>query len=455
MAPKFGTSGLRGLAVELTDGLVADYVNAFLVACPQGRQVFVGRDLRPSSPRIAGVVLDTICGAGLAAVDCGTVPTPALAMAATHAGAGAVMVTGSHVPADRNGLKFYLPGGEASKSEEAAIAAAYDSGLAPASGAGGARTVTDIGPDFVRRYTSAFGQKALSELRVGVYRHSSVARDIMEDTLRALGAKVLPLASSDSFVPVDTEAVDPDTRAMLADWCAAHDLDAVVSTDGDGDRPMVTDAAGQIIPGDVLGVLTARWLGADRVVTPVSSNDMVNRVGLAEVRMTRIGSPFVIAGMKALLDRDPDARVVGFEANGGFLLGHAARGLTPLMTRDSLLPILAPLALARDRGLAAEVAALPPCFTAAARVQNIDRDRTSAFLSTLTDDPDAFVSGTGQIGGIDRTDGLRITFADGRVVHLRPSGNAPEFRVYAQADNPAAAEALVSAYIGRVSERVL
>ena len=56
MAPKFGTSGLRGLVTELTAELVADYTRAFLAACPHGGAVHVGRDLRPSSPEIAAVV---------------------------------------------------------------------------------------------------------------------------------------------------------------------------------------------------------------------------------------------------------------------------------------------------------------------------------------------------------------------------------------------------------------
>ena len=124
MAPKFGTSGLRGLVVELTPDLVADHIRAFLAACPTGTGLWVGRDLRPSSPDLAAVVLQAARAAGLTTVDCGAVPTPALALAAMNAGAAAVMVTGSHIPADRNGLKFYLPHGEIAKTDEAAILAA-------------------------------------------------------------------------------------------------------------------------------------------------------------------------------------------------------------------------------------------------------------------------------------------------------------------------------------------
>src|SRR5690606_2025930 len=85
--------------------------------------LFVGRDLRPSSPDLAGVVIAAGRAAGLAVTDCGAVPTPALALAAMDAGAAAVMVTGSHIPADRNGLKFYTPEGEITKAHETAILA--------------------------------------------------------------------------------------------------------------------------------------------------------------------------------------------------------------------------------------------------------------------------------------------------------------------------------------------
>tara|TARA_B110000908_G_C10080263_1_gene369255 strand:+ start:225 stop:437 length:213 start_codon:yes stop_codon:yes gene_type:complete len=67
------------------------------------------------------MVMDACRAAGLAVTDCGDLPTPALALAAIGARAAAVMVTGSHVPADRNGLKFYTPDGEITKIDEMAI----------------------------------------------------------------------------------------------------------------------------------------------------------------------------------------------------------------------------------------------------------------------------------------------------------------------------------------------
>lgn len=453
MSLSFGTSGLRGLVTELDAATVASYTRAFLAACPPEGPLHVGRDLRPSSPGIAAAVIAAAQGAGVDTVDCGALPTPALALAAMAAASPAVMVTGSHIPADRNGLKFYRETGEITKTDEAAITTAYQAGTAP-QGRAGQGTTCDALSDYIARYVDAFGPDTLVGLRVGVYQQSSVARDVLTEVLAALGAEAVPLARSDSFIPVDTEAVDPETRAMLANWCADERLDAMASTDGDGDRPMLTDGAGAVIPGDVLGVLTARALGAEQVVTPVSSNSMVT--GLFDTTLTRIGSPFVVAAMEAALARDPAAKVVGFEANGGFLLGFAAEvpagRLAPLMTRDALLPILAPLAAARAEGVALAdlVAGLPPRFTAADRVQQIDPDKARTLLDGLTGDAAAratFFAATGPIASVDHTDGLRVTFNGGEIVHLRPSGNAPEFRVYAEADSRAGAEALVKDYL--------
>src|SRR5690606_37718611 len=108
---------------------------------------------------------------------------------------------------------------------------------------------------------------------------------------------------------------------------------------------------------------------------------------------TKIGSPFVIAGMEQALAADAGARVVGYEANGGFLLGFEARGLAgplpALMTRDSHLPIIAPLVAAGAGGLKARVAVEPARFTAADRLQEVPAEASAALVATLSTDPAA------------------------------------------------------------------
>lgn len=181
-------------------------------------------------------------------------------------------------------------------------------------------------------------------MRIGVYSHSAVGRDMLLDLVCAMGGTLIELGRADGFIPVDTKAVDPVIRAQLRDWAKAHQLDAIISTDGDGGRPLLTDETGTVIVGDVLDQITGGMLCPDVAVTPMLSNTGAKTVFPSVIR-TRIGSPFVIAGME-----QATGCVIGYEANGGFLLGYPSHGLAPLMTRDAVLLMIAPLVLARAAG---------------------------------------------------------------------------------------------------------
>jgi phosphomannomutase len=114
---QFGTSGVRGLVVDMEHNICKAYVLAFLqhLDLSPGHFVAVGMDLRPSSPVIALACMDAILEKGYQIDFCGILPTPALAFYAQNHGMPAIMVTGSHIPFDRNGIKFYRADGEITK----------------------------------------------------------------------------------------------------------------------------------------------------------------------------------------------------------------------------------------------------------------------------------------------------------------------------------------------------
>jgi phosphomannomutase len=285
----------------------------------------------------------------------------------------------------------------------------------------------------------------LSGLTVGVYQHSSVARDVIVQMIEALGAKAVPLGRATSFIPVDTEALREEDEVLARQWAGEQRLDAIVSTDGDADRPLISDAAGSFLRGDLVGAITARYLGADAIVTPVTSNSALETSGAFEqVIRTRVGSPYVIEGM-AEAARSGARAVVGFEANGGVLLGseivREGRRLAALPTRDAMLPILCALGeiLSQAKPLTEVAAAFGFKAAASNRLQNVPTDRSAAFVARLQAD-EAFRSelmvSLGGTAGHDSRDGLRIMAKNGEVVHFRPSGNAPELRVYVEAMTP-------------------
>lgn len=464
---KFGTSGLRGLATDLLGPQTASYTGAFAQrlfetgAARPGDHVFVGRDLRDSSSDIAALCASALSEAGLNVVDCGELPTPALAGFAWASQSAALMVTGSHIPADRNGIKFFLPGAEITKADELAMTATVEASASAPTPSGNSGTLSHRGAEALAWYRERASKMtiadALSGMRVGVYEHSSVARDFLTGMLEAAGATAVPLGRTSHFLAVDTEAVPPETIGQFGSWAGQHQLDAIVSTDGDGDRPLIADETGAQLRGDIIGLMTARMVGADIVATPVTSNSGINASLGFQVLRTRVGSPFVIDAMQAAT---ADSRTVaGFEANGGFLLGspfeHAGISGTALPTRDAVLPILAVLQSARASGVPLSTLAarwaLPVC--ASDRLENFAVERSQALMTHLSSSEDAlkqFLSPLGDVASIDRTDGLRACLSSGEIVHLRPSGNAPEMRCYTEGATAARASELMSEALGCV-----
>ena len=543
----FGTSGRRGEVIHLTQLEV--YINAtaeleHLLSLPRaeggivrGEEFYFASDLRPSSARfdpqfggrgeIAQAICRAIAEAGLRPVNLGQLPTPALTCYALERERGSMMITGSHIPFERNGYKTNTAHGELLKKDEAPINARVAQVRARAYAQPAAESFfnemgffkgghVELPPAheaaraaYLRRYLDFFAGRTLQGRRLLVFQHSAVGRDLLVDLLAQFGAEVVAAGRSETFIPIDTENVEEDLlvqmQAMVDRATAQHGpFDAVVSTDGDSDRPLILGVdpvasgpggSGQRVRffgGDLVGMIVAQSLKADAVVVPISCNDAIDRGSLRGVLepKTRIGSPFVIAGMKRAALRGR-RRICGWEANGGFLTGsdleQDGRGLKALPTRDALLPLLATLFAACSKGcsLSHLFDQLPRRFSKAALLKRFPRPVSLAIVQQCSpadpaatdilfgrDDPTllgedgqrlstsgtstaalasirAFLAsiftaaaGFGQIERINYTDGVRIYFGNGDVAHVRPSGNADELRIYAVANTQARAEAI-------------
>ncbi|MCB1751201.1 MAG: phosphomannomutase [Gammaproteobacteria bacterium] len=468
---QFGTSGARGLAEAMTDRVCFAYTSGFLgyLAHEQefrpGSEVAIAGDFRASTPRIMAAAAGAVRDRGGVPVNLGSIPTPALALYSLERKIPGLMVTGSHIPEDRNGIKFYKAAGEVLKPDESGIRRQrvhIPEGVFDAHGMCRSDLELPVETDAARRrycqrYLDFFPAHCLHGKRIGLYQHSSVARGLLYDILEGLGAEVIRLGYSDSFIPVDTEAIRAEDVALARQWAQRHELDALVSTDGDGDRPLIGDETGAWMRGDVAGVLCARYLGIRCLVTPVSSNSLVERCAWFErIQRTRIGSPYVIEAMNEAVSSGRTA-VAGYEANGGFLLADEVRRksvrLSPLPTRDAVIVILSVLMLAQQlrRSLSALVSVLPRRYTFSDRLKEFPTELSRARIESMNSGGPGeraaaveavFADELGAVEKIDATDGLRVTFVSGEVVHLRPSGNAPELRCYTEADSPERAAAI-------------
>jgi phosphomannomutase len=460
----FGTSGARGLATAMTDRVCYAYTKGFLQYLESisqlkraGEAVAVGGDFRPSSDRVMEAVCRAADDLGYHAVNCGKIPSPAVALFGFENEIPSIMVTGSHIPDDRNGIKFNKPTGEILKDDEKGMSSQVvelDDALFDANGnfakqnPARRRVSGDAGDDYIARYLNFLERDALKGFRIGVYQHSAVGRDVLVKILGGLGAKVTPLGRSEKFIPVDTEAIRPEDVQLALDWAKENKFDAIVSADGDSDRPLISDERGHWLRGDIAGILCAKFLEADSISTPVNCNTAVEKSKwFKEIRRTRIGSPFVVASMLQATAAGTK-RVVGYEANGGFLLNSDiemnGKKLRALPTRDAVIVILGILLLSKklNQKISELAATLPARFTASDRLKNFPTEKSAQILAK-------FISGSefadkqaiekvfgelcGRVASLNRTDGLRITFANDEIIHLRPSGNAPEFRCYTEA----------------------
>lgn len=521
---RFGTSGLRDKVEAMTD--MECYINTrgflnFLArneGLERGSKVAIGGDRRKSTPRISRAVAKAVADAGHKVAFCGKVPSPVLAYFALSGSIPSIMITGSHIPAGRNGIKFTKTTGEVLKSDEKSIlkevegfrneeyAKSREASIFDEKGAfkcevasledTSHREALDL---YISRYTEVFPKDALKGERIVLYQHSAVGRHLLKELLEALGGVVICVEPSEEFVPVDTEKIGEDVRRKFRFWAGEHEAFALVSTDGDSDRPLFADETGEILPGDKLGALSAICLKPDFAAVPVSANDaMISalREKNIEVEKTKIGSPYVIKAMLDKLSEDNRAHVAGWESNGGFLLGSDLEfgdaRIKALPTRDAVIPLLCPMLLALREGKTVSAVIgeeLPRRVTSAGvvdkkvpgcenytsslgkkiiralspkrkEIKRVDfsggeavaenvrlkeeelrrLERVKTFLEELFSvDKDL-----NSITELDFTDGVRILFSSRNVAHLRPSGNAPEFRIYSASDDKKKADEIVA-----------
>jgi phosphomannomutase len=132
--------------------------------------------------------------------------------------------------------------------------------------------------------------------------------------------------------------------------------------------------------------------------------------------------------------------------------------LSALPTRDSFLPILAALGTVASTGKSLSglraLWQLPVC--ASERLENFPIEKSRSLMHRFADRDalQGFLAPFGTVADVDETDGIRARMASGEIVHLRPSGNAPEFRCYAEAASDDRATAIVAIALGRARDTI-
>ncbi|HLR93836.1 MAG TPA: phosphoglucosamine mutase [Jiangellaceae bacterium] len=425
MARLFGTDGVRGLANDtLTPELALRLSTAAAHVLLEKRAAgvarplaLVGRDPRASGEMLEAAVVAGLTSAGVDVLRVGVLPTPAVAfLTGTHGADLGVMLSASHNAMPDNGVKFFARAGH--KLEDAIeddIEARLDEQWERPTGAevGRARDGSEGLETYVSHVVGSAPAR-LDGLKIVVDGANGAASTASPDALRRLGADVVAINTEPDGLNINDNCGSTHIESLQDAVLRVH-ADAGVAHDGDADRCLAVDAAGNVVDGDqILGVLALAMhergtLRHDTVVSTVMSNEgfrVAMRAAGITVQDTAVGDRYVLEKMKA------NGYSLGGEQSGHvILLDHATTG-DGVLTAVHLLARVA--ATGKSLGeLAATVERLPQRLI---NVPDVDKTR-------VVSDP-AIAAAVSQA----ETD-LGQT---GRVL-LRQSGTEPLVRVMVEA----------------------
>jgi len=402
------TYDIRGKVGEtLTEDTVQALGRAIGSAAAAADQshVVVGYDGRTSSPALARALRQGLMAAGRQVIDIGMVPTPVMYFATHHLGTGTgIAVTGSHNPADYNGLKIMVAGrplwGEGITDLGRRL---KENDLVRGQGAEETRPVLEA---YQARITGTVSLER--PLRVVVDCGNGVPGAVAPTVLESLGAEVIPL-----FCEVDgrfpNHHPDPTVPENLQDLIAAvatHGADVGLAFDGDGDRLGVVDDRGQVIWADRQMMLYARSVLASQPGAKIVFDIKCSRC-LADVIREAGGEPVMWKTGHSLIKeklRETGAPLAGEMSGHLFFNDHWYGFDDATYAAARLLAILA----ADPRPSSEVFAELPdPVTTPEIRLDLAEGEPhrlIKALVAAATDFENATVT---------TLDGLRVDFSDG------------------------------------------
>jgi phosphomannomutase len=433
---------VRGLVDEELDVEVARALGAAtaeVLAADAGRLV-LGRDMRPSSPSLAGAFADGVVAAGVDVVDLGLASTDLLYFASGELGAPGAMFTASHNPAAYNGVKLCREGaapvsidtGLGEIRDRARTWLQADTPRGRASPRPGHRSELDLIAAFGAHVRSFVDVATLREVRVAVDAGNGMAGLVWPAVVEGL-----PIATTPLYFELDgtfpNHPADPLDPANLRDLQRAvreggHALG--LAFDGDADRVFAVDETGTPVAASLVGAVVAERLLARHPGATVLHNlicsrvvpESIARAGGVPVR-TRVGHSFIKQRMA-----ETDA-VFAVEHSGHYYFRDNYRADSGVIAALLLLEAVA----VAGRPLSEVVAPYA-------------RYAASGELSVTVPDAPAVVAAVARSyadrGELDREDGLTVALPDGAWFNLRPSNTEPRLRLNVEAADAARVDEL-------------
>ncbi|MFC8385915.1 phosphoglucosamine mutase [Nocardia sp. NPDC056952] len=443
MGRLFGTDGVRGLANEsLSPELAMRVAAAAAQVLSRGKKrpvAVLGRDPRASGEMLEAAVTAGLTSVGVDVLSVGVLPTPAVAyLTGLYDACFGVMISASHNPMPDNGIKIFAAGGhKLDDAIEARIEALIAEGVTVRpTGAGigrvrGDYTVEGTHERYVEHLLESTGQD-LSSLTVVVDCAHGAGAEVAPQVYREAGATVIAINAEPNGLNINdgcgSTHLDTVRRAVLD-----HGADLGIALDGDADRCLAVDAAGEIVDGDaIMAVLALAMRDAGELVDDTLVATVMSNLGL-HIAMRAAEITVITAAVG-------DRYVLEELRRGGYSLGGEQSGHVVFprfgTTGDGVLTGLRLMARMAQTGRS--LASLASVMTTVPQV----------LINVAVSDKGAVAVAPEVLEAVAEAE--RILGDTGRVL-LRPSGTEQLVRVMVEATDPAQARQLADDLAKRVA----
>lgn len=449
MGRLFGTDGARGVAnTEITCELAIKIGRAAAMVLAENLDhkplVLIGMDTRKSGDMLAGAIAAGLCSVGADVLMLGVVPTPAVAyLVKTYEYDAGVMISASHNPCEYNGIKIFRSNGYKlpDAMEEEIEAIILDDVRKPPQVIGGEVGKITFAQKAVRDYINHIASTANSQfygLKIALDCANGSASVSANELFKQLGAECVVINAQPDGVNINKNCGSTHIEG-LAEYVKQHGYMLGFAFDGDADRLLCVDECGELVDGDKVMAICAKYLkdndrlNGNTLVTTVMSN-----MGLFEfckqneinVEKTKVGDRYVLEEMLA------KGYHIGGEQSGHIIfLDYATTGDGQL-TAVQLLNIIRATGKSL-RQLASEIEIFP---------QVLKNVKVSAFGKLrLSEDEDIRLA-------IEEAE--RELGDSGRVL-VRPSGTEPLVRVMLEGRDEEQIDRLADMIADVVSQRLI
>lgn len=441
--PLFGTSGIRGHAEKLfTDQFCFDIGRTFVKFLDNHNikgDMAVGIDPRDSSPRIQQALFKGLATGNTKLFDEGITPIPSMNWVIKNTPVKAsIMITGSHIAPELNGVKFYAHDEEVSIEDQKKIEAIYEilKNKLNYPTQNPLITKETRAKELYIKLLRDTANNGLPKWKVALDCANGAQSVVIPELFSSLGFEVVKVNcdTDKAFIARDTDTDDKAEVEDLKKKVISENCDFGVAFDGDGDRVVFIDEKGAFVQGEYSCSLIAKEFPSEHLVTTISASQVVDTLGKKVVR-TKVGSPYVVGKMKEL--KAP----FGFEPNGGAVFAKT------MMTRDggTMAVNILNLFSKFDGTFSEMIAQLPKFYMFRTKV-----DYKWELKDKIISEAKKEFKGV----KIEEIDGLKIWIDRQTWILFRSSANAPEFRVFAESKSENKAKDLLNSGVAFVNELV-